>query len=94
MTAATPADLRRVLSDLVLIAAPFARRQGVGSRDRLREVLQAGNRALRTPDAPAQLHDPAAWVAAYLEAGGDWQALVTAVNAAALNGATVRRAAD
>lgn len=87
----TPNELRRVLSDLVLIAAPFARRCGKGSKDRLRATLSAGNAALRAADAPQNLDKPEAMVAAFIEAGGDWHALAAAVNAAALEGSTRRK---
>lgn len=87
----TPAELRRALSDLVLIAAPFARRRGRGSRECLRAKLLAGNAALAAPDAPPKLGNAADLVAAWIGAGGDWHALAAAVNASALEGSTRRK---
>lgn len=90
--AVTPAELRRALADLAMRAASFARGRGRGqARAQLLASISLANQYLGAADAPAQLRDPEAWVVAYLAAGGDWQALVGAVNRAALDGATARK---
>lgn len=90
-TAVTPAELRSALTDLAIRAAAFARRRGL---DEQRELLVAAisnaNQTLSAADAPAEIADAEALVAAYIAAGGDWHALVGAVNRHALDGSKRR----
>lgn len=87
----TPVELRSALADLAIRAAAFARGRG---RDRQRELLVASisnaNQTLSAADAPAGIGDAEALVVAYIAAGGDWHALVGAVNRHALDGASRR----
>lgn len=87
----TTAQLRLALDNLTLIAAPWSRPYGAGSRERLRGALRQSRELLDAPDAPQHLADPAQLIAEYIAAGGDWCALAAAVNAAALDGATRRK---
>ena len=83
---ATPArittkDLRDRLTDLALKASVFARGRGMSKqRHALMEAIKNTNAALRAEDAPNAISDPETHIRQYINAGGDWQAFVAAVN--------------
>ncbi|MCJ9428571.1 hypothetical protein [Kordiimonas marina] len=84
----TPQELRTALIELTLCAVPFAKQYGRG-RSEAQKLLMAAivtardvmNRptAGATP-APADPKDPDALIRDYIAQGGDWQALITAIN--------------
>lgn len=77
----TPKDLRARLESLALKAAVFVRGRGfTQQRHALLDELKETNAALRADDAPNAINDPETHIRQYIDAGGDWQAFVAAVN--------------
>lgn len=91
LRAQTP-DSRKVLANLVIVAAGFVRGRGRNqAREHLRAAIHEANQALRADGAVDVPTDPEALIRAYLEAGGNWQSLVAAISRMALEGATWKR---
>ena len=80
-----PAPLGQAVSELIIRAWPIAQGKPAGRRARaalkgaLEQLLAISNAAAPKPDAEAL-------VTAYIAAGGDWHALVSAVNSHACEG--------
>ncbi|MBO6771735.1 MULTISPECIES: hypothetical protein [unclassified Thalassospira] len=90
-------DARAALADLATVAAGFVRAgrpRGPKARTYLLQAIHNANEALRAgvpvADHSVTITDPEQLVRAYIEAGGNWQALVAAVSRHSLEGATRR----
>ena len=88
-------DSRKVLANLAIVPAGVVRGRGrMKAREHLRKAIHEANEALRADGSVADhsvtISDPEQLVRAYIEAGGNWQALVAAVSRHSLEGATRR----
>ncbi|NVJ90853.1 MAG: hypothetical protein HWE34_04305 [Methylocystaceae bacterium] len=91
-TRVTPKDLRVRLESLALKAAVFIRGRGFSQqRQALLMELKETNAALRAGDEPNAITDPETHIRQYIEAGGNWQQFIAAVNRLALEGSSRNR---
>jgi hypothetical protein len=80
-TNVTPKDLRARLESLALKAAVFVRGRGfTQQRQALLVELKEANAALRAEDEINIVSDPETYIQNYLEQGGKWSDIVSAVS--------------
>ncbi|MDV7340998.1 hypothetical protein RYZ26_15435 [Terasakiella sp. A23] len=76
----TPADLRNRLESLALKAACFVRGRGsTAQRRALMDEIKQANAALKAGDETNIVPDPETYIPNYLEQGGKWSDIVSAV---------------
>lgn len=95
-TVAQTPETEKALNDLSVLAAGFVRGcRNPKRKQHILETIRQANQALRAEkDMQNTAHitaDPEQLICAYLDAGGDWQALVAAISRMALDASTRRK---